>query len=282
MTEKIWDSLYSLKACFSLFRIKTAEGFQYRMAGIAGATTSIFYAIIEILVYSIFFHYAANKTGGLLAALDLKQVVSYLWLAQVLFLMQPMSVDGEILGKITSGDVGIELCRPMDLYSHWFAKIAAARLSPLIWRGSTVLIAGLLMPSAYRLSPPATWVSLLLMLVSLLSAFLLCSAYGMLACAIRLNINWGEGPVYMIMLVGGVLSGSYLPLQLWPDFMQKFLLLQPFAGYLDIPVRFYLGVLKAEDGLWAIGMQVFWVMVFILAGRYLMGRRLKNIVVQGG
>lgn len=282
VTRSLRNQIYSLKACYSLFRIKTAENFQYRLAGIAGATTSIFYAVIEILVYSIFYHYAENKTGGLLASLSLRQVVTYQWLAQFLFLMQPMSVDTEILGKITGGDVGIELCRPLDLYSHWFAKVAAGRLSPLMWRGSGVLVAGMLMPPAYRMSPPASLLHFLLMLISLFSAFLLCTAYGMLACTIRLNVDWGDGPLYMILLAGGVLSGTYLPLQLWPDFMQKFLLLQPFAGYLDIPARFYLGVLNLQDGLWAIGMQVFWITVFILAGRLLMNRQLKKVIVQGG
>ena len=281
MTEKIIDRVFMVRACFSLFRIKTAESFQYRLAGIAGATTSIIYAVIEILVYGIFYKYAENS-AGLLSAMDLRQVVTYIWLAQFLFLMQPMSVDGEILGKITNGDVGIELCRPLDLYFHWFAKIAAGRLSPLIWRGSAVLLAGILMPPSYRLALPASPSGFLLMLISLFSAFLLCTSYGMLACAIRLNINWGEGPVYMILLIGGVLSGSYLPLVLWPDMMQRFLVLQPFAGYLDIPVRFYLGILTAENGLWAIGVQLFWILVFIAAGRSLMNRRLKNVIVQGG
>lgn len=282
MRYKIMNRIYSLKACYSLFCIKTAESFQYRMAGIAGATTSIFYAVIEILVYSVFYHYAENRADGMFLSLSLKQLVTYLWLAQFFFLMQPMSLDSEILGKITSGDVGVELCRPLDLYTHWFAKVAAGRVSTLIWRGSMILLAGTLMPAAYRISPPASLISMILMLVSAFSAFLLCSAYGMLACTIRLHINWGEGPVFMLLLAGGVLSGSYLPLKLWPDFMQKFLLLQPFAGYLDIPLRLYLGVMKASDGIWAIGLQIFWVILFIVLGRFLMGIRLKKIVVQGG
>ena len=270
------------RACLSIFRIKTAEGFQYRIAGLAGASTGIFWVLIEVTVYTIFYTYSSNKDAGIIAGLTLKQIVSYAWLAQVLFLMQPMSIDGEILGKITSGDVSIEMCRPIDLYSHWFAKVAASRLTPLFWRGSITILVGMLMPLSYRLSPPASLIGFIWMLLSFVSAFLLCSAYGMLVCSVRLNITWGEGPTYIIMLVGGVLSGGYLPLQLWPKFMQSFLLVQPFAGYLDIPLRLYLGTIDPKDGLWAVGLQLMWTVIFIIIGKTLMSRRLKNIIVQGG
>lgn len=271
-----------VKACLSIFRIKTAEGFQYRIAGLAGASTNIFWGLIEITVYTIFYTYADNKEAGVIAGLSLKQVVSYVWLTQVLFLMQPMSIDGEILGKITSGDVGIEMCRPIDLYFHWSAKTAASKLTPFFWRGSITLLAGMLMPLTYRLSPPASLPGLICMLISIVSAFLLCTAFGMLTCAVRLSITWGDGPTYIIMLVGGVLSGAYLPLQLWPEFMQGFLLIQPFAGYLDIPLRLYLGTMPPGDAVWAIGLQITWTIVFTVIGKTLMSRRLKSIIVQGG
>lgn len=272
----------NLKACFSLFRIKTASSLQYRMAGLAGASTSIFWVLIEITVYIIFYTYANNKESGIMGTLTLKQVISYAWLTQVLFLMQPMSIDDEILNKIINGDVGIEMCRPIDLYFHWFSKTAASRLTPLIWRGSIVLIFGMLMPTSYRLSMPLSFLGFLCMLISILSALLLCTSYAMLTCAVRLNITWGDGPTYIMMLIGGVLSGAYLPLQLWPKFMQGFLLLQPFAGYMDIPLRFYIGTLLPKDAFFAILIQLIWVVVFIIAGKILMSYRLKTIIVQGG
>lgn len=282
MKHKRRKYFYTLKACLSLFWIKTAEGFQYRLSGLAGATTSIFWAFIEILIYTVFYHYADNKSAALIAGLNLKQVITYSWLAQILFLIQPMSIDSDILSKIINGDVGIEMCRPLDLYSHWFAKTAAARLTPLFWRGSVVLLTGLIMPPDYRLQAPASLPGFLYMLLSLLGVIVLCTSFGMLVCTIRLNITWGDGPTYIIMLIGGVLSGSYLPLKLWPDFMQKFLLLQPFAGYLDIPLRLYLGVLPPANACSAIGLQLLWSLVFIAWGKLLMSLHLKKIVVQGG
>jgi ABC-2 type transport system permease protein len=282
LRDLLKDCLLTSRVCLSVFRIKTTEGFQYRLAGIAGASVSIFWALIEITVYSVFYHHAADASAGILAGLTLKQLVTYAWLAQVFFLMQPMNIDGDILNKIITGDVGIEMCRPLDLYLHWFSKNAAGRLVPLFWRGSVVLLAGMLMPSSFRMLPPVSFMGLLCAFVSLFSAFLLCAAFATFVCSVRLNITWGEGPTYIIMLVGGVLSGTYLPLQLWPEFLQKFLFLQPFAGYLDIPLRLYLGTLPACQALPAIGLQLLWTAGFILAGKRILSKRIAKIIVQGG
>lgn len=271
-----------LKALFSIFRMKTAEGFQYRLAGIAGATTSIFWVLVEITVYRVFYTYANNNTAGILAGLTLNQLISYSWLTQLLFLMQPMSIDSDIQSKIESGNIALELCRPLDLYTHWFAKLTASRLTPLFWRGSLVILVGMLMPASYRLGPPASLINLILMLLSFFSALFLCTTYGVLMCVVRMGITWGNGPTYMLMLIGGVLSGAYLPLQLWPDSWQRFLLLQPFAGYLDIPLRLYVGSMSPQTTFAAITLQWVWTLIFILLGKFLLVRRLKTIVVQGG
>ncbi len=280
--KKLQSSIPIIRGCFSIFKIKTAEGFQYRMAGLAGASTSIFWGLIEITVYTIFFKYANNREAGLQAGMTLRQIVSYVWLSQLFFLMQPMNIDKDILRKITSGDVAVELCRPLDLYFHWFAKTAASRLTPMFWRGSIILIFAMIMPLSYRLLPPESLTGFFFMILSIFSAFLLCTAYAMFICTVRLNVALGEGPAYILMLIGGILSGAYLPLQLWPDVMQKFLLYQPFAGYLDIPLRLYIGTMSTDSGLFAISLQLCWTVVFIAAGKVLMSFRLKNLIIQGG
>ena len=247
---------HSLRACFSLFRLKTLESLQYRLAALAGASISIFWVLIEVTVYSVFYKYADNHNASV--ALSLRQMVSYIWICQVLWPLQPMSINGEILTKIIDGGVGVELCRPLDLYFHWFAKSAAERLGGFWWRAAITLAAGLILPGVYSLSAPASPAGFLLFLVSAASAFMLCAAYGMLMTAIRLGITWGEGPTHILMLLGAVLSGGYLPLQLWPDFLQKFLYFQPFAGWIDLPVRLYVGSMRPQEAAGAIALQLGW------------------------
>lgn len=272
------------KAFLSIFRISLAESLQYRAASLAGSAVSVFWALIEITVYIVFYRYANNASAiSAEAGMTLRQVVSYVWLGQFVFLMQQMAIDGDILQKITNGDIGVELCRPLPLYDHWCARTASSRLAPLVWRGGVVLLAGIFMPIAgYRMSAPASFAHLAASLCALVGSFLLCTIYGMFVTTVRMNVDWGNGPSYIMMLIPSVLSGTYLPLQLWPAFLQKFLILQPFAGYADLPLRLYVGTLRPIDAVWAVGLQLFWSLLFLVAGRRLMKRNLKYIVVQGG
>ncbi|HHX02005.1 MAG TPA: hypothetical protein GX739_04955 [Firmicutes bacterium] len=270
-----------IRAYLSLFRIQTIADLQYRLAALAGATTSIFWALIEITIFTVFYTYSDRTDAGLQAGLSLRQVVSYVWLGQLLYLMLPIAVDSEIQAKIESGDVSLELVRPINLYTHWFTKIAARRITPLCWRGLTVIIAGLCMPQAYRFGPPASLEGFLWTLMAIFSALFLATAFGCLLCAIRLSIDWGNGPIYMLVLIGQVFSGSYLPLQLWPQTWQRWLFLQPFAGYLDIPCRLYVGSMP-EQAAAVILLQWFWIAVFVILGKLLMAKQLARIIVQGG
>ena len=267
-----------MKACISLFRMNIAQNLQYRAAGLTNSVAGVFWGLIFIIIYRVFFIYGENYE----TVITLEQTVSYVWLAQVLLALQPWTVNNDIVDKITSGDVGIELCRPMDLYFHWYAKTIAPRVSLLILRGVPVIIVGILLPYGYNLTGPASLPGFLFMLVSVLCAFFLCNAFAMFITVIRMDIKMGDGPMWMLILIGGVLSGSFIPLQLWPDFMQTFLLLQPFAGYLDIPLRLYVGTMPPSEAMFAISIQLFWTVLFTGLGRHLMNRRLMHVVVQGG
>ncbi len=265
----------------ALFRIRLHEGLQYRVAAWAGASTSIFWALIEITMFTVFYTYAENREAGFMAGLSLRQVVSYVWIGQTLFMMQ-LSLDPDLLAKIEDGDVAVEMCRPLDLYNHWLARTVANRLTPLVWRGSFVLLAGMLIPGSYGLGAPASWLGLILACISAFSALCLSSAYCMVVYAVRMRVDWGNGPMHLLLLVSSVLSGSYLPLQLWPESLQTFLLLQPFAGYLDIPARLFVGSLPPEHAYGPMLLQWIWVIIFAIAGRWLLHRRLQSMIVQGG
>ena len=267
------------KACAALFKMRVAEQLQYRMAAFANSSIGIFWGVLQIVMITVFYTFGSENN----AAITLSQAITYMWLVQILLgIINNLNIDGDIRGQITSGNLAVELCRPLDLYAHWFAKTAANRLGSSFWRGVIILIVALIAPAAYRLSVPYSAVGFGLFLISVFSAFILCTAVAMFLTAVRVGLTWGEGPTYALAMVGGFLSGAFLPLPLWPDFLQGALLFQPFAGLMDIPFRLYIGVMPPSDAVWAIGLQLFWAAAFIALGKLLMRHRLKRLIVQGG
>lgn len=275
--------LRNIRACSSIFRISLLEGMQYRFAALSGSLVSIFYGIIEITVLVVFYTYSERSgSPGIGNGMALAQAVSYVWLAQGFMALFSGNIDGSILAKIDSGDIGVELCRPLSLYGNWLFQGMGKRVATLCLRGGPTFLVGLLIPGLFHLQAPASLEGFLCFLLSMITAALLSAAWIALVCAVRMNVQWGNGPMYMLMLLCNILSGTHLPLQLWPDFMQTILLLQPFAGTLDLPLRLYLGLLQPSDALWTTGLQLMWIAVFVALGAWLTRRRLKAIIVQGG
>ena len=278
MESRLRSIRRTLKACTALFKVRVAERLQYRVSAMVNSSVTIFYGFLQIAIFTVFFTFG-DASG---AAITLEQTISYIWLAQILYgVLNNIGIDADLREKIIDGNVALELCRPLDLYSHWFAQVAAERLGGGFWRMAVTLLISLIAPTAFRLSPPDSASGFVLFLISVCGAFLLCAAFSMLLTAIRLGLTWGDGPIYMIVLTCLILNGGFFPLQLWPDFLQGLLLYQPFAGILDIPLRLYIGSMPPTDALWAIGLQLVWTVIFIVSGKILMGRKLSHLIVQG-
>ncbi len=130
---RIWHYEKDYKSRFSLFKITLAENFQYRAAALSGVVTNLVWGFIEAAAFGVFFIYADN--AGYFGGLTLAQTISYLWIREALLVLLSYGIDSELLAKIVSGDVALEMCRPLDLYWHWYSKITAAK------------VAGFLMPA---------------------------------------------------------------------------------------------------------------------------------------
>jgi ABC-2 type transport system permease protein len=257
-----------------------AENFQYRTSALSGVVTNLVWCFIEAAAFGVFFKYAVN--AGFSGGLTLAQTISYLWVREMLLMLLSYGINDELLTKITNGNVALEMCRPLDLYWHWFSRITAGKVAGFLMRGVICFLIAFLIPGGYGARLPASFSSFLVFLPSVFCAFLLGNAYEMLVTAIRTNTTWGDGPMHMMMLLPKVLSGSVLPLQLLPDFLQLVLLLQPFAGIIDIPARLYIGSMAPSEAWFGMSMQLFWSLTFIILGKWVMSRRLKSIVAQGG
>ena len=79
-----------------------------------------------------------------------------------------------------------------------------------------------------------------------------------------------------------LLSGSVLPLPFLPDKLRAVLELLPFASMQNVPLRIYAGQIAGGERAFTMALQAVWLVLLAAAGKALMNRALRRVVVQGG
>jgi ABC-2 type transport system permease protein len=271
----------ALRPYFAVFRARFNLLLQYRAAALAGFGTQCWWGAIKIMVFAAFFRSAATTP------MTLRQAIDYVWLGQAFLTVLPWSVDPEIARMMRSGDVSYERLRPVDTYGFWYARAAARRTAtPLLRAVPMIVAAGLVLPllgaSEWALSAPAGAQAAGLFALSMVLVVLLSSAVASLMDVLTVATLSDRGVTSLAGPLVVILSGSLLPLPLYPDWMQPVLRNQPFAGLLDTPLRIYGGHLGGVDAFAALGRQVVWVILLVMLGRALMARFMAKLQVQGG
>jgi ABC-2 type transport system permease protein len=239
---------------------------QYRAAAFAGFLTQCWWGAIKIMVYAAF--YRASKAAAH-PAITLAQVATYTWLNQGLLALMPWGCDPEIALAVRSGVVTYDRLRPVDAYAILMALVAGLGL-PLL--GVREL----------SWAPPPSVGQFALFAVSLVLMVSLSSAIMLLldiAVVVTLNDRWVSQSLNPLLVV---LSGSLVPLALYPDWAQRALFFQPFAGVVDIPFRIYSGNLAGTVAYEGLALQLLWSVVLVTFGRLWMERVMRRLEVQGG
>lgn len=272
-----------MRAYWSLFVARFALLLQYRTAALAGVATQLFWGSVKIMVLEAFYTHATTTQP-----MTLNQVIGYVWLVQAfLIAIIPWSGDREIQQHIRSGAVGYDLLRPTDLYSFWFTRALAMRTAPLILRAiPLMLLINLFLPliglSNWSLSFPPSIASLVAFVISFIGAIVLSSALTMLMTVSMMWTISGEGinnflPTFII-----IFSGMIVPLPLFPEWIKPLLNALPFSGLVDKPFRLFTGNLPADALFNVVLHQIFWIVVIITLGRFLVNRGVKKLIIQGG
>ncbi|MBQ7337263.1 MAG: ABC transporter permease [Clostridia bacterium] len=267
-----------MKKYLSFFRIRFLAGLQYRAAAWAGISTQFAWGGMTILMFWAFY-----KNGENVFPMSFSALSSYIWLQQALLAMfMAWSYDNEIFNTITTGNIAYELCRPCDLYTMWFVKNMALRLSRVVLRCLPILLIAAVLPSPFGIRLPATPLAAFLFLISAMLGFFVLIAFNML---IYISAFYTVSPVGIRILATSVVeffAGAVIPLPFFPTYLQPILNALPFASIQNTPFLIYTGVLDGQDACRTIMLQCLWLAALVVIGLLLMRRALRKVVVQGG
>jgi ABC-2 type transport system permease protein len=255
----------------------------YRAAAIAGVWTQAMFGLVLIMIYEGFY----RSSPAAAQPMAFSQVVSYVWLNQALLAMLPWNADPDVRAMVRSGGVAYELCRPVDLYGLWYARAVAHRTAPTLLRAvPMVVIAGVGLPlvglSEWRLAAPPSLAAGAGFAASLGAALVLACAISTL---VNISLMWtlsGDGLVMLLSTAVSLCSGLVIPLPMLPAWAQPIVRWLPFAGLSDLPCRIYSGHIVTGALGPVLARQLGWTVALVALGRWLLGRGMRRIVVQGG
>ncbi|WP_274559060.1 ABC transporter permease [Streptomyces spiramyceticus] len=264
-----------------LYAVVAAGGFRryatYRVATAAGVFTNTVFGFIMAYVYTALWD-ERPQLGGY----DLSQALTYVWLGQALLMTVAMMGGGfedELIERIRTGDIAIDLYRPADLQLFWLAGDLGRAAFHLLGRGIVPMALGALAFDLALPANPLVWL-----------AFLASAALGVVVSfAVRflvaLSAFWlldGAGVAQMTWLAGLFFSGMVLPLTLFPGALGELARALPWSALLQVPADVFLGKHTGWGLVRAYAFQIGWAAALLTAGRLLQSVATRRVVVQGG
>jgi len=249
----------------------------YTAATLAGAFTNSVFGIIISFVYLAV--WKQNPTAG---GYDSVDAVTYCWLAQALIMTVAIWAGGatdDVAERIRTGDVAIDLYRPVSFLGWWLATDLGRAAYHLVSRGIAPTVVGALLFELRFPSNPLTWLAFLLsvtlgVVVSFgIRMLVACSAFWLLD---------QTGVLNLATVCAMFFSGLAVPLVLFPGWTRDVVLALPWAAYVQVPIDVWLGKRTGLELLAALGFQAGWAVVLLLACAAVLRLAERKVVVQGG
>ncbi|MFE7209039.1 ABC transporter permease [Streptomyces sp. NPDC001698] len=261
-----------------LYAAVAAGGFRryatYRAATAAGVFTNTAFGLILVYTYLALWDVRPHLGGY-----DQAQAVTYVWLGQAFLAALAIGgggVEDELMERIRTGDIAVDLYRPADLQLWWLSADAGRAMFQLLGRGVLPFVFGALLFPVALPSDPLTW-------AAFLGAVPLALLVGFgIRFLVALSAFWlldGTGVVQMAWLAGYFCSGMLLPLNVFPGALGEVVRVLPWSSLLQAPADILLG---HADPLGTYVFQGAWAVALLAAGRLVQSAATRRVVVQGG
>ncbi|WP_249713832.1 ABC transporter permease [Rhizomonospora bruguierae] len=266
-----------MRICASL----AAAGFRrystYRQATIAGAATNITFGLLRTYVLLAV---AGGTAAGLAAGYDRAQLTTYVWVQQGLMVVTLIWGWFDLGDRIRSGDVVIDLLRPVPPVLAYFAADVGRAGYAVLGRFVPPVLVGALVFGLYR---PARWYTVPLFVLSAALALVICFAGRYMVNATAFWLLDTRGIDFAWVLASGMLSGLYFPLRFLPEWFTLTVWIgTPFPSILQAPADVLVERVAPGPTLLIVAGQAAWAAVMMVACVVVQHRAERRLVVQGG
>jgi ABC-2 type transport system permease protein len=247
----------------------------YRAATLAGAVTNTVFGVVKASITVA----AVGSAGGAIAGYDARAASTYSWLVQGLIATVALFGWDELAQRVRSGDVAVDLARPVDLQGSMLAADLGRGAYLLVPRAALPLTVGALF---YGLRLPGDPLAYLLGALSVVAAVTISFACRFAVNLVAFWVVELRGVQTLYLVATNVLSGLIVPVAWFPGWLGALAAVTPFPSMLQAPVDILSGRVSGWDAARTLAVQLVWVAVTLALGRVVLARAGRKLVVQGG
>lgn len=263
-----------MRVYLTAVRLSLRRYLTYRSSAVAGIATNTVFGLIRAFVLVALWKQKPEINGW-----NLSDAVTYAFATQGLITPMGVFMAGTELGpRIRSGDVAVDLYRPVDFQAWWLSLDLGRALGGGILRSLPPVLVGMLFFPVALPSAPGRWLG-----------FVLCCALGYtvsfaLRYATSLLAFWtmDERGLASVMTTAGMFcSGMIIPLTIMPGLLGSVIQHTPWAAIVQMPINVLLGTQSGGLG-YAAAFGGAWALALLAVGRLLTSAARRKVVVQGG
>ncbi len=247
----------------------------YRLAALGGLVANVTFGVLKAAVLGA----TVAAAGGSVAGYDAAAMAAYVWLSQALLGSVNLVGRSDFALRVRSGEVAVDFLRPLDVQAATVVTEVGGSLFLLLPRGVPLVAVGLLVGGLPVPDRTTAWV---LGPVAVVLGVTLAAAavYVVSAAGFWLVDNRGLQILYMV--ASGFLSGLFVPVALFPDWLGTLARATPFPSMLMTPVDVLSGRVAGGAAVVAVGVSAAWLAGVALLGHVLTRAGRRRLEVQGG
>jgi ABC-2 type transport system permease protein len=248
----------------------------YRLAALGGLVANATFGLLKVAVLFA----TVEAAGGELDGYDVGTMSAYIWVSQGLLGSVNLFGGSDIALRIKDGDVAVDFLRPVDVQGSAIATEVGRSLFALIPRGIPSVLIGALLVGMTMPTTPAPY---LLGAVSLVLGITIAAAtvYALVA-APGFWLVETRGLQILYMVLSGFLAGLFVPIWLFPAWLEAVAHATPFPAMLMYPTDILSGRVDLGGGLLHVAVQVLWLALTVAVGQVLTRAGRHRLEVQGG
>ena len=248
----------------------------YLMAAFGGLVANTTFGLLKVAILFA----TVRAAGGELQGYDVALMSTYIWVSQGLLGSIDLFGRPEIAERIKSGDVAVDFLRPVDVQGAAIAHEVGKSLFNLVPRGIPSVLIGALVVGMALPESPASYllgaVSVVLAIaVSAATVYVIVAAPGFWLVETR-------GLQIFYMVVSGFLAGLFVPIWLFPSWLEVLAQATPFPSMMMYPVDIISGRVDTGGALLLLAVQAAWLLGVGAVGQVLTRAGRRHLEVQGG